>query len=231
MVAIEAGLSEDEQAELEELLVSYGEQIESIVGEEVDGVLDLSELDGFFTALVSGPEVVPPSQWWPVIWGGAPLDIADPAALQHLWDLLLRFMNGIAGQLMAAPAEFEPLFNVHLVEGREVVVVDEWCQGYARGVNLREAAWEPAWAAMPEAATTLSLFVTPEGWDAFEKMDAATQAGFCEMVPAIARGLHAYWLNRRRGLQQPIRREVEKVGRNDPCPCGSGKKYKQCCLH
>lgn len=22
---------------------------------------------------------------------------------------------------------------------------------------------------------------------------------------------------------------VEKVGRNDPCPCGSGKKYKQCC--
>jgi uncharacterized protein YecA (UPF0149 family) len=27
--------------------------------------------------------------------------------------------------------------------------------------------------------------------------------------------------------QQPIR--VEKIGRNDPCPCGSGKKYKKCC--
>ena len=27
---------------------------------------------------------------------------------------------------------------------------------------------------------------------------------------------------------QPIRREGPKVGRNDPCPCGSGKKYKQC---
>lgn len=26
-------------------------------------------------------------------------------------------------------------------------------------------------------------------------------------------------------------REVEKVGRNDPCPCGSGKKFKKCCLH
>jgi preprotein translocase subunit SecA len=25
-----------------------------------------------------------------------------------------------------------------------------------------------------------------------------------------------------------IRREMPKVGRNDPCPCGSGKKYKQC---
>lgn len=27
---------------------------------------------------------------------------------------------------------------------------------------------------------------------------------------------------------QPVMREVQKVGRNDPCPCGSGKKYKQC---
>nr|WP_300308796.1 preprotein translocase subunit SecA [Halomonas sp.] len=28
---------------------------------------------------------------------------------------------------------------------------------------------------------------------------------------------------------RPVRREAPKVGRNDPCPCGSGKKYKQCC--
>ncbi|MGB9742468.1 MAG: preprotein translocase subunit SecA [candidate division WOR-3 bacterium] len=27
----------------------------------------------------------------------------------------------------------------------------------------------------------------------------------------------------------PVRRETPKVGRNDPCPCGSGKKYKYCC--
>ncbi len=29
--------------------------------------------------------------------------------------------------------------------------------------------------------------------------------------------------------KQPMKREGEKVGRNDPCPCGSGKKYKKCC--
>ncbi len=29
-------------------------------------------------------------------------------------------------------------------------------------------------------------------------------------------------------VAQPVRREAPKVGRNDPCPCGSGKKYKQC---
>lgn len=29
--------------------------------------------------------------------------------------------------------------------------------------------------------------------------------------------------------QEPARRQVAKVGRNDPCSCGSGKKYKKCC--
>lgn len=33
----------------------------------------------------------------------------------------------------------------------------------------------------------------------------------------------------RQRKQQTVRRETPKVGRNDPCPCGSGKKYKHCC--
>ena len=32
------------------------------------------------------------------------------------------------------------------------------------------------------------------------------------------------------GAEQPYVREGRKVGRNEPCPCGSGKKYKKCCL-
>ena len=35
-----------------------------------------------------------------------------------------------------------------------------------------------------------------------------------------ARGAHA---------GSTYRRTTEKVGRNDPCPCGSGKKFKRCC--
>ena len=30
-------------------------------------------------------------------------------------------------------------------------------------------------------------------------------------------------------VQITYRREEPKIGRNDPCPCGSGKKYKNCC--
>jgi preprotein translocase subunit SecA len=33
------------------------------------------------------------------------------------------------------------------------------------------------------------------------------------------------------GVKRPTQRKTDKVGRNDPCPCGSGKKYKNCCIN
>ena len=32
------------------------------------------------------------------------------------------------------------------------------------------------------------------------------------------------------GVRQPVKRSSKKIRRNDPCPCGSGKKYKKCCM-
>jgi SWIM/SEC-C metal-binding protein len=32
-----------------------------------------------------------------------------------------------------------------------------------------------------------------------------------------------------RKLNPPVRHEVRQIGRNEPCPCGSGKKFKKCC--
>jgi uncharacterized protein len=48
--------------------------------------------------------------------------------------------------------------------------------------------------------------------------------------PAVQR-LFQYFLSLHRQAAPPFVREGKKVGRNDPCPCGSGKKYKRCCLH
>ena len=38
-----------------------------------------------------------------------------------------------------------------------------------------------------------------------------------------------YFVNGEKVAQEPVRRAAPKVGRNDPCPCGSGKKFKKCC--
>ena len=44
--------------------------------------------------------------------------------------------------------------------------------------------------------------------------------------------MHRYFLKRRAAYSMPsgtFARSGAKTGRNDPCPCGSGKKFKQCC--
>jgi SEC-C motif-containing protein len=38
-----------------------------------------------------------------------------------------------------------------------------------------------------------------------------------------------YFVEGRPGVRQPVVRAEPKIGRNDPCTCGSGKKYKRCC--
>jgi hypothetical protein len=51
----------------------------------------------------------------------------------------------------------------------------------------------------------------------------------------------SWWASFREGTDKPAKAlaatanqptvKAKKIGRNDPCPCGSGKKYKKCCLH
>lgn len=40
---------------------------------------------------------------------------------------------------------------------------------------------------------------------------------------------HWYFREGREGVRKPVVHEGPRVGRNDPCPCGSGRKYKRCC--
>jgi uncharacterized protein YecA (UPF0149 family) len=53
------------------------------------------------------------------------------------------------------------------------------------------------------------------------------------LLPAAVIAIDQFWKGRRRGAVPPTRQTVSgstaKVGRNDPCPCSSGKKYKRCC--
>jgi preprotein translocase subunit SecA len=84
-----------------------------------------------------------------------------------------------------------------------------------------------------------------EGFEMFSRMMGRFNEEVCEKLFRVrpVSEMDAERLERRRRIEQqrmvlsrgeseerkkPIRRE-QKVGRNDPCPCGSGKKYKKCC--
>jgi preprotein translocase subunit SecA len=55
----------------------------------------------------------------------------------------------------------------------------------------------------------------------------ATAAGLAP--PPQAGGLPADESRAEPARTEPIRNAAQKVGRNDPCPCGSGRKFKNCC--
>ena len=70
-----------------------------------DGML-LSEFDGFCAGVIVCPEMIPPSEWLPQVWGsgGAP-EFDSEQALQNALDLIMGHYNDVARSL--TPPEFE----------------------------------------------------------------------------------------------------------------------------
>jgi uncharacterized protein len=200
--------------------------------ENDDAILDVSEMDGFLTAIASGPEPVMPNVWLAEFWGGPDqhFDWASEDELRRFTDLVFQHMNNIAMMLMQAPEEFEPLFNMRELDGQTHTIVEEWCFGYMRGVALGGG-----WAYLPpekmEDLQTIALHGMEENFDLLDAMTREELIASQERVAPAVRELHAYWLSERvPPSKEPIKTEF-KTGRNEPCLCGSGKKYKKCCLH
>lgn len=193
-------------------------------------IIDVSELDGMLTAILSSPLEIEPADWLLAVWGGAgnvPRWSADRERDRFI-NLTFQHMGDIAERLNDYPDQFEPLFGTREEEGQELTIVEEWCYGYMRGVALSD------WSGLPEALQTELEAIALHGDEAKSSaLDNFTADEFLESVDKIrpaALMLHGYWMAhpKVKPVQQPIV-NAEKVGRNDPCPCGSGKKFKQCC--
>ena len=219
-------LTEQEMDQLEAFLLDRIDEDE-VTEDSDEGILDISTLDGFMTALVSGPSIIAPSKWMPAVWGDFEPDWESPEQLEEILTLMMRHMNGIVTTLMESPNEFEPIFKEHEANDRVYRIVDEWCDGYLRGMSLDSEGWSETEAIEPLLGAML-LFASEEGWEKLDKMTIEEVERHQDVIAPAARRAHAYWFERREN-GTPIRRDVPKVGRNDPCPCGSGKKYKKCC--
>ncbi|MEW6132196.1 MAG: UPF0149 family protein [Pseudomonadota bacterium] len=231
-----APLSDEELDLLDEFLLDRIDEDEVYEDglEKDEGILNVSELDGFLTAIVSGPETILPSRWLPAVWGEYAPDWKDDEAFMSVFSLLIRHMNGIANTLLEQPEDFEPLFNERVVDGKTYVIVDDWCEGYVKGVNLMAGSWEDAGAGMELLLMPILAFTGVTDWKGHELPSDAEAGNLHEAIRRNVREIHAYWLARRGNALpagQPVRHETPVPGRNDPCPCGSGKKYKKCCLH
>ncbi len=226
-------LSEEELDLLDEFLLERIDEEAALQNPDAnEGIIMLTELDGFFTAIVSGPEVVLPSQWLPVVWGDYEPEWSSSSEFEAVMSLMTRFMNSIAGTLMTNPQQFEPLFEYREVEGEAFTIVDEWCEGYMMGVALIQDKWEAAGADISALLVPIRAFSKAGDWKGHQ-YKGKERENLQQAIVTNLRAIHAYWCDRRGESpvsRQPVKRE-EKIGRNDLCPCGSGKKFKKCCLH
>ncbi|MEW6595070.1 MAG: UPF0149 family protein [Thermodesulfobacteriota bacterium] len=224
-------LTEKEIERLDNFLLDRINDDADTEGKE-EGVLDISTLDGFFTAIVSGPATVMPSQWLPAIWGDFEPVWEDQQEFENIFSLMVRHMNVISATLMESPEDFEPIFFERKAEGRTYTIVDEWCDGYWRGVGLAAEQWQAAFDQLVQLLMPIVAFTEYTNWQAHDlshdEIDLLQKG-----IPGCVREIHAYWLARREEsvpLAAPRPQRTARAGRNDPCPCGSGKKFKKCCL-
>jgi uncharacterized protein len=236
MNALDQGpLTDEEISELDDFLLDAA---------GLEEPMDISTLDGFLTAIVCGPRTVMPSEWMRWVWdmehGEDAPQFQDQAQAQRILTLLMRHMNDIAGTLLDAPEQFEPLLMENPNDGDPIPILDEWCTGFVKGVMLEAEGWLPVTVGKPEWMSTILLYGTEEGWDTLKRRNPSLDEhrALADGLAATIRKMHAMSLEQRRKqiaagtMPEVVRHEParnpNKVGRNDPCPCGSGRKYKQC---
>jgi len=155
-------LSDEELEQLESFLLDRIDDDVDTTGMD-EGIFDILSLDGFFTAIVSGPATVPPSQWIEAVWGDFEPSWEDEKEFEKIFTLLMRHMNSIVSSLMDAPDQFEPLFMGREVEGKLYTIVDEWCFGYMLGIELCKEQWQLNDMPMRTLLEPIRIFGTQEG--------------------------------------------------------------------
>ena len=175
-------LNADEIEWMEDVLMEHDSE---------DGLIDISELDGLFTAALSSPSPLALDAMKPVIWGETTPDWDDPADELRFNTLAAWMMNDIAERLSLYPEQFEPLFGYREMDGRELLVVEEWCFGYMTGVALAE------WPELPaELQPSLQAIALHGDIDEVEKLDGMDEIAYLQSTDAIqpaALRLYNYW--------------------------------------
>jgi uncharacterized protein len=190
--------------------------------------LPLDALQGLFFALASAPGLVLPSRWMPVALGEHP-DYATADDAQQALELVMRFYN----QCVRAAATDDFTLLVYQREGGGEDLAT-WCSGYLEGVDLCDPRWDEA-GDPDDVDELLFPFIVLAG-ELPEKERRQLKAAEWEDLIRSCEGTigeaiidaREYW-KATNNAPTTVRRTSPKTGRNERCPCGSGRKWKQCC--
>jgi len=190
------------------------------------------QLDGLMAAVLTAPNPPGAEEWLAAIWvleeddPEPDIDPEDPA-VAGAFALILDRLSEITADLDSGI--YEPLFD----GGDDGSVVWEtWADGFMVGMTLDVDGWEQRLQSSSAAGEAAQLMMTlidvsRDDPETLKRLGRKTVEHFRLHAPdLLTECVLEMW--RPPTPQRPTVRGP-KIGRNDPCPCGSGKKHKKCC--
>ena len=225
------------------------EQILSDLAERYDAAPDIEQLDGFMAAVACGPRQTEPQDWLPVLLG-EPAPFADDAQRAELLELMGR---RYAEVLAAVDAPVQRLDDERALSPlltdwdavREHTPAEErealgelpalgavWASGFLQCVDAAEDDWllavdDPGNEFVDGCLQLFEILASDPAEMPPEAREMSADERLADALWAVY-DLRDFW--RERASRRPVRqvRKEAGPGRNDPCPCGSGKKFKKC---
>lgn len=218
--------------------------------------LTYDEMLGFLFGVAITPDIVMPSEWLPKVLGEEMITVDSDVEANRLFKTLLRVVNELTARFQDNTLHFP--FDLDALTDEMLGAIGDWAYGLNEALRLRPDCWlEYLPEAVPEKdekdydeelVTALAVIkgvarpdeaaerLTLKGAGEEERSENLLATLFVMLPKAVSVVLdHAKALERERQehlRQQPAHPlQLPKIGRNAPCPCGSGRKYKKCCMH
>jgi yecA family protein len=205
--------------------------------------LSIDALEGFIYGVAIAPGMLPPSEWVPVALGDDPPAFQSQKEANNFFGKLFALYNRLSDKFSRGTLKFP--FDVNNLSKSELAQLKRWCDGFCGGMFISESLWENAQQFDEEEnispvdlAFTPFLMIANTDCPLADLNNNESDEDISFMIHSLPLAMETLIkfmqqveVDNLAGISQAQQTgSSPKIGRNDPCPCGSGRKYKKCCI-
>lgn len=210
--------------------------------------MGLPMLSGFLFGVCCAPESIAEDEWLPLVFNSHPAGYVgneESLILELIRQLHGEIAQQVENQMVALPVGCEPV-GTPMLNLQSESPFSQWCAGFMSAHDWLEDLWleyvpEEAHDELTSIMVILSFFASEALAKAYYS-ELRDNTGSFEEVAAQVIELHGEAMQEYARIGYTLQQAMEKIraekpkpetrhkiARNEPCPCGSGKKFKKCC--
>jgi len=187
-------LNDDELDRLDDFLYNHNPE----------DAMSTAEMDGFFCALICGPESIPPSEYLPYVYGSrhsSGIGFKNLEEAQEIMTLITRHWNTVASALS------QDLLYPGMMDSYEdgKMAGQQWAMGFGQGIDLREEGWKKLMKDKFAGMALFPIFALVEN-DELQSVSSRakgeTREDILDMVPISLFTIYHFF---RDGLMSPVK--------------------------